>query len=663
MRCRRCRTYLNPYVEVSEQGTRWRCNLCVLLNDFPSNYDYNVGESRYIDRGEHPELRCPVYEYYAPAEYTVRPPQPPVYVFLLDASNSSINAGILQATAISISTTILANLPNCSGRTKVALMTYDLNSVHYYLFSREESENSRLPRMLVVTEFDDTQAAPSPEDLIVDLEKSSESFKLALDSLPSIHAANKALPIGSCLGSAVSLAMRLAAPYGGKIVAVHASPVVKGDGSTVASSNSNRPVSTDSVTRMLGTPKESSLLQPASSYYKSLAADCSKTQVSIDIFAFAPDINPPQISHGSIKITNNYNPTYLHLDLATLSTMTKHTGGRLFYYTVPAAGINSDESLSQKYTGDLNSHLCDKNLGLEAVLRIRASQGLSISGYHGSFFLRSTDLLSLPNVNPAHSYTAQVTIEETLQGNRVAFQAAVLHTNTRGERRIRVINASLPLTDDPRELISSADAPMIGSLLARMAIDKTVGSEGVGGIFSGAAGGRLEDARDAILNKTIDILSASRTINATTQHAPIPLLHPTLRILPLLLLACAKSLYLRPGPSSYPDARIHVMCLTKTMCVRDLIRSLHPYLIAIHTLSIDKNAQPNLPKPLPLSSEVLERHGLFLMHDASDFYFWIGSECHSQLLTLLFGNPNVQPGSVSFIYSLTLYFLKFTTHK
>lgn len=33
VRCRRCRTYLNPYVQLLDQGMKWKCNLCFLDNE------------------------------------------------------------------------------------------------------------------------------------------------------------------------------------------------------------------------------------------------------------------------------------------------------------------------------------------------------------------------------------------------------------------------------------------------------------------------------------------------------------------------------------------------------------------------------------------------------------------------------------------------------
>jgi hypothetical protein len=32
VRCRRCRTYINPYVEFVD-NQHWRCNMCYLLNE------------------------------------------------------------------------------------------------------------------------------------------------------------------------------------------------------------------------------------------------------------------------------------------------------------------------------------------------------------------------------------------------------------------------------------------------------------------------------------------------------------------------------------------------------------------------------------------------------------------------------------------------------
>lgn len=38
VRCRTCRTYVNPFVQWADGGRRWRCNVCALLNEVPVEY-------------------------------------------------------------------------------------------------------------------------------------------------------------------------------------------------------------------------------------------------------------------------------------------------------------------------------------------------------------------------------------------------------------------------------------------------------------------------------------------------------------------------------------------------------------------------------------------------------------------------------------------------
>ncbi len=63
------------------------------------------------------------------------------------------------------------------------------------------------------------------------------------------------------------------------------------------------------------------------------------------------------------------------------------------------------------------------------------STGLSIHTFHGNFFVRSTDLLSLANVNPDSGFAVQMSIEESLADTSLAcFQAALLYTSSKGNQ-------------------------------------------------------------------------------------------------------------------------------------------------------------------------------------------------------------------------------------
>ena len=59
--------------------------------------------------------------------------------------------------------------------------------------------------------------------------------------------------------------------------------------------------------------------------------------------------------------------------------------------------------------------------------------GLALHTFHGHFFVRSTDLLAMANINPDIALGAQVEMEESLTGlQSVCFQAALLYTSSKG---------------------------------------------------------------------------------------------------------------------------------------------------------------------------------------------------------------------------------------
>lgn len=102
-------------------------------------------------------------------------------------------------------------------------------------------------------------------------------------------------------------------------------------------------------------------------------------------------------------------------------------------------------------------------------MRIRCTRGLTIHTFHGNFFVRSTDLLALPNVNPDAGFGMQIAIEEALTDTpTVCFQAAVLYTSSKGERRIRIHTYCLPVSKNVNELMNSADQECIIGLVAKM---------------------------------------------------------------------------------------------------------------------------------------------------------------------------------------------------
>ena len=97
-----------------------RCNICGLSNETPSSYFSHLdAQGRRRDRDQRPELSSCSMEFVAPNDYTVRPPQPAAYLFVIDVSITSIHAGVLLTVTNAIKS-VLDELPGAP-RTQIGI--------------------------------------------------------------------------------------------------------------------------------------------------------------------------------------------------------------------------------------------------------------------------------------------------------------------------------------------------------------------------------------------------------------------------------------------------------------------------------------------------------------------------------------------------------------
>lgn len=87
-----------PSLNDAAGGRKWRCNLCSGSNDVAGAYfaPLDVHGVR-TDLARRPELSSGVVDFLAPAEYMVRPPMAPAYLFVLDVSYYAVQSGLLVA--------------------------------------------------------------------------------------------------------------------------------------------------------------------------------------------------------------------------------------------------------------------------------------------------------------------------------------------------------------------------------------------------------------------------------------------------------------------------------------------------------------------------------------------------------------------------------------
>ncbi|KAF7726762.1 COPII subunit [Apophysomyces ossiformis] len=583
-RCRRCRTYINPYVTFVEGGQRWKCNMCFLLNDVPAAFDFDAQTQQPADRWKRAELNYSCVEFVAPTEYMVRPPQAPAFVFVLDVSYSAIQSGMLATAARTILDS-LDRLPNQENRTKFGLITVD-STLHFYNLNPNRTE----PQMLVVSDLDDV-FLPQPDDLLVNLTESRGVITSLLERLPEMF--KDTVNVHNALGTALQAAFKMVSANGGKIICLQ---------STLPNTGAGALKPREDV-KLLGTAKETTLLNAASPFYKSFAVDCSRSQVACDMLIFGGQYS----------------------DVATLSCLPHYTGGQTYFYP----GFNASRTEDALKFAHEFSELLAEQIGLEAVIRIRASRGLRMSAFHGNFFIRSTDLLALPNVPRDQSYCVEVSIEDDIKTPAVCFQTALLHTTCFGERRIRVITLCLPVTNSIAELYGSADQQAIIAYLANKGVERALTS-------------KLDDARDAITNKVVDLLGVYKTHVLGSGQGSTPQLNvpDNLKLLPALALALIKHDALRQTSQIPTDLRSNAMNLLRTMPLQLLIPFLYPKFYSLHNMPAEAGEISEngviFPPTLNLTAEKLEPHGCYLLETGQNMYIWVGRGVVPQLCVDLF---------------------------
>ena len=563
--------------------------MCNLTNDVPQGFDWDASTQQSVDRWQRAELNHSVVEFVAPQEYMVRPPQPLVYLFLFDVSYNAVNNGLLATAARTILDS-LNRIPNADRRTRLGFMAVD-SSLHYFSIPKDGDESDDT-KMLVVSDLDEP-FLPTPQDLLVTLSESRINIENFLAKLPDMFQNN--VVTGSAMGSALRAGHKLIAPLGGKLCVLSATMPNLGFGKLDVREDP----------KILGTSKESALLQTQNSFYKSFAVECSKNQVSIDMFLFSSQ----------------------YQDVASLSNLPRYTGGQTYFYPGWSA-VRSEDAI--KFASEFSDYL-SAEIGLEAVLRVRATTGLRMNTFYGNFFNRSSDLCAFPAFPRDQAYVVEVAIDESLTKNFVCMQTAVLHTTSNGERRIRVMTLALPTTTVLADVYASADQQAITGYFSHKAVERAL-SNG------------LEPARDALQSKLIELLQTFKKELAGGNMGGGGLQFPAnLRGLPVLFLGLIKNVGLRKSAQIPSDLRSAALCLLSTLPLPLMIQYIYPRMYSLHDMPEEAGApDPEtgeivLPPPVNLSSERLVPYGLYLITDGQTQFLWVGRETIPQLLQDAFG--------------------------
>ena len=150
-RCRRCRTYINPFMTFTQGGGKFVCNMCSFPNEVPPEYFSPVDMSgRRLDRDQRPELIRGAVEFIVPKEYWAKPLEKGEtietrslrWLFLIDASMEACNRGGLSAVVEGIKKALYGGtaegeepaeggIEKLPKGTKIGIVTFD-KEIYFY---------------------------------------------------------------------------------------------------------------------------------------------------------------------------------------------------------------------------------------------------------------------------------------------------------------------------------------------------------------------------------------------------------------------------------------------------------------------------------------------------------------------------------------------------
>ncbi|KAK5951454.1 COPII coat Sec23p-Sfb3p heterodimer component [Knufia fluminis] len=599
-RCRRCRTYINPFMTFKSGGNKLVCNMCSFANDVPMEYFAPTDPSGVrVDRMQRPELMLGTVEFTVPKEYWSKEPVGLRYLFLIDISQEAINRGLLSATCQGIMNALYGTNseeeedtdqpapPRIPVGAKIGIVTFDKEVQFYNL-----SAGLTSAQMMVMPDLEDPFVALA-SGLFVDHTESKSVVTSLLKSLPNMFTMVKnpepaLLPV-------LNTALAALTATGGKIICSLSTLPTWGPGK-LHMRDDGKGRDTDAERRLFTTEHPG---------FKKTASAMVSAGIGVDFFVAAPG--------GG------------YMDIATIGHVSRLTGGEVFFYPNFMAPRDS-----LKYMTEIE-HAITREIGFQALMKVRCSNGLQVASYHGGFLQHSFGAdLEIGTIDADKALGVVFSYDGKLDAKLDAhFQAALLYTSASGQRRVRCINVVAGVNEGAADTMRTVDQDAVVSIIAKEAASKLSEKS-------------LKDIRANLTEKTIDILAGYRK-NFSGSHPPGQLVLPEhLKELSMYMLGLLKSRALKGGVEP-TDRRIHSARMLRSCGITETALYLYPRIYAIHNLNPEdcfanaETGQLVVPPTIRASYSRIEEGGAYIVDNGQIVLLWLHAQTSPNLLEDLFG--------------------------
>ncbi|KNH09460.1 coatomer COPII [Perkinsela sp. CCAP 1560/4] len=533
VRCFHCAGYMNPYVNFKEQGRSWECPMCLRINEFTHSYLGNQTEKPF--HGKLEMSHCS-YEVAAPAEYIIRPPQKRTYVFVVENTADSCDANVPKHVIGAIQS--LMREPERQD-VAFALVTYGRFVQVYDLKLGISQQLSGLVDEIIPITIDEDSASigidlPSPiSHYFHAFHETNQNCTRSLEHVALLRSSESS----ASFGAALLVALRLLENTGGKAVMFCNTSTLSSD-------------------RFLRDAGGNSADDPEGTFISHVTNFCSKKNIGIDL-----------VLHLKSNVAQPKNFYQLALN----------SGGEMSNFTAENASMDIPKIVRL---------LMGSTCALECVLRVRVSDGVSVSDAFGSSFAVNPDLhvISSCQRHAAYAFLLKYDVE-ALKSPYCVIQVALLYTTCHRERRILVHTLQLPVSGQIDRIYNSLDGIALSNIWARMA----------------ARGALITLAKPML--RALDSFGSlvnhfnQKCTSGSLAHREKLIVPASLKNIPALLCAVCNSEAFVNGPDTSQLSALQAVNL-----VRLLSLDLSSYVAMIYPMVFDISGSI-----LPLASESLER--------------------------------------------------------
>ncbi|KAH3899266.1 related to SED5-binding protein 3 [Saccharomycodes ludwigii] len=596
LRCNRCRAYNNPHFKFNYENT-YQCNFCKVKTNNPLQF-------------QPPPITQGFYEFDAPDAYNHVTDnnggknQPLHYFFLIDISTFA-NANKSSLSVIEAVRSSIEYISHYQPHCKVGIMAFDKN-LHFFKLSAHQDTAQEF---IVGDLYGDTRNNGNEEGSVF-LPFYEGLFVSPADGMYVIEDTLQKLQ-QHCSSKSENYNTEVEVCYGPALEAATLALATFANGGKVLCSLNSLPMYSRGTLKFKKDDNLKKNLKCDNPYYVKVSRAMLKKSVGIDLFI----------------TTDGF------MDLCTVGYPSYLTGGFLKHY--PHFQPAKDEfQLCHDY---LTS--CSNTVGYQAQWKLRCSNGLNVYNYYSE----SSDESDKPPFTSILSKTSNISVllkydDDVLKhGKDCYFQAAVLYTNLKGERKIRVVNTTGAVSSNIFEIFKFVNQDNIVNIMVKDVLRSL-----------------REDAsdyskvRNTIDNKLVDIFTQYRALTGGGNTQMV--LPESLKTLPTYMLAFESSKLMKnTNHSTRGNERVVQYYDFLTSSPSRLNYRLYPQIIPLHTLMSENDLTFYDENDTLLSVESISSlsvgnsyrklidGGCYVIFQGDLVYIWFNTNTNKMLLQDLLG--------------------------